>query len=165
VEVQTPPNEPEPTTDAVEAVTDASVEIAQIEADASVAIAETHAAVEIARIEADTEARQDDTEWRARLTSMEAENNSLREQVSTLQTQLLEQTALTAIVAETTSEEPLSATDPQTLEAETIISTPQSTSAETSETQTGPIAVSDNAKEVAVSVPLVAVRKPIFKLV
>jgi predicted nuclease with TOPRIM domain len=147
--------------EAVEEITDTAVEIAQIEADTAIAIAETHAAVDIARIEADTEARQDYTEWQNRLTSMEQENNLLRDQVSTLQTDL----EATRALLETPLEVLPSETDLATLEAETLSSTQNDISDDTKSTQTGPIDVKDSAEEVAVSVPLVSVRKPIFKLV
>ena len=141
----------------VEPIADASVEIAQINADAQVEIANTEAAVELARIDAQTELVE--SEWRERLTSMEAENLNLREQVSTLQMEL---SALQTAVVETNSEL-LPSEELEIVEAETL--TPPSTLAETSETQTGPIVVSDSERELEASVPLVSVRKPIFRLV
>lgn len=78
--VELPPSgEPQPETPSE------AVEIAQIEADASVAIAETHAAVEIAAIEARSEANAELAEIRdrntwleSRVQEMERENQELR---------------------------------------------------------------------------------------
>lgn len=152
-----PGNEPapveiEPPTEALEAVADSAVEIAQIEADANVATAEIQAAVAITAIEANAEHERERAQWRADLTS-------LQEQLSTSQTTIAELQA--QLAPPTPPLEPEVSAEPLTdQEAETIASSIQSdTSQSTNSILTVPI-VENETEEVVLQPPIELRRKP-----
>lgn len=121
---------PELEAPAVEAAAEAAVEIAVIEAERDIALAETGAAVELARIE------QGDA-WQSQVESRLAE---LSETVNNLPS-LIQQALATASRAEETATE-TAETLAEVLEPEaetTSLSTPQSTATPSDETPTGHI--------------------------
>lgn len=121
---------PQPDTapiEAVEEVTDSAVEIAQINADAQVEIAQTEAAVEIARIEAEQNMVAEAAAMRERVTWLEAELANTQEQNRQLQAQLTPPSLPVEEAAEAMAEA-VEEADPETL-AEAMTT-------DTSETQT-----------------------------
>ena len=88
---ETPPAEAAPVEVAAEATADAAVEIARIEGETAVALAEIHAEANQAEVETiaaaiESEQAQELSVCRERINSLEAENSTLRAQVEELLT-------------------------------------------------------------------------------
>lgn len=120
-----------------------AVEIARIEAERDVTIAETHAAVEIAHIEARAEHEGTDEKWH----ELQSQLASLQEQVQTITTALAVLSTPQPLLVEE-APEPLA----EAPETETNL-TPPSTKDETSETPTEAIDVSEAEKPEAPEPP------------
>jgi hypothetical protein len=137
--------------EAVEATTEAAVEIAQIQADATVAVAETHAAVEIARIEANAETHDEIAALRERNSWLENELMNMQERDREREALILPilPTEETALETETIIEEEL---DPETLTTDIVETLPETLS----ETQTE--ALEENVEE-KLEVAQVAVKR------
>ena len=132
-------SEPEPAVDAAEA----AVAIAAIEAERDIAIAEIHAetsqasiAATVAETEVIAECQTDLTSLQMQMGELSNQVAEMREAISSLVSAQLMSAAATEVLAEEVSEEALA-------ETAEVISTPQSTEGENSETQTEAISESE----------------------